>query len=336
MNRVAQENLPDAATLCSWGRAVVEREADALHRLGDSIDESFAANVTWLHEALGRGGRILVSGMGKSGMVARKFAATLCSTGAPAVFIHPSEAAHGDLGLIAAPDVLVALSRSGDLDSLGAVVSAAERLGVPVIGWTSVAGSPLAEVADLLVRFEVGPEADPDDMIPSTSTTAMAAFGDAVAITLFRARGLRTEDFARLHPAGALGRRLTLVVRDLMRTGDALPLVRDDTTLLDTLHVISSKRLGLALVTGGAGELLGILTDGDVRRALVAEPGSLDRPVRQFMTADPRTISPDELVARAIETMERPSRRITALVVVEDGRPTGVLHLHDCLDAGQG
>jgi arabinose-5-phosphate isomerase len=326
--------LPDAAQLTAWGREVIALEGEALLRLSTAVDDAFVETVRALDAALRRGGRILVSGMGKSGLAGRKFAATLCSTGAPAVFIHPEEAAHGDLGLVAEGDVLVAISRSGDLGSLGAVVAAAERLGVPVIGWTAVEASPLARLADRAVILDVGPEADPDDLIPSTSSTATIAFGDAVAITLFRARGLRAEDFARLHPAGALGRRLTLRVRDLMHSGADVPYVESGTTLLDALPEITAKRLGLALVRDGSGGLAGILTDGDLRRALQEDPESLRHPVSRHMTADPRTIDPDTLVARAIEFMERPARRITALVVLEDGRPVGVLHLHDCLQAG--
>ncbi len=334
MSRTETVVLPSADQLVSWGRSVIALEGDALRRLSESVDQAFVDTIRELDAALGRGGRILVSGMGKSGLAGRKFAATLCSTGAPAVFIHPEEAAHGDLGLVAEGDVLVAISRSGDLGSLGPVVAAAQRLGVPVLGWTAVAESPLAGLVDHPVILDVGPEADPDDLIPSTSSTATIAFGDAVAITLFRARGLRAEDFARLHPAGALGRRLTLTVRDLMHAGEDLPFVAPDTTLLEALPEITAKRLGLALVREADGTLAGILTDGDLRRALQEDAGSLEHPVRQHMTSDPRTIEPDTLVARAIEMMERPSRRITALVVVEAGRPVGVIHLHDCLQAG--
>jgi arabinose-5-phosphate isomerase len=284
-----------------------------------------------LAETVERGGRILLSGMGKSGLAARKVAATLRSTGAPAVFLHPSEASHGDLGLVTKGDVLVAVSRSGDLQALGNVVSAAQRLAVRVIAWTEAPDSALARAADVVVAVRVGPEADPDDIIPSASTAAAIALGDAVAIALFRARGLTPEDFARLHPGGTLGRRLTLRARDLMRGGDALPLVRGDRSLLDVLQVISDKRLGLAIVEDEAGRLAGVLTDGDVRRALLRDPGNLHRPVGEHMTRDPRTIGPDELVARAIDIMERPERRITALVVADASRPVGILHLHDCL-----
>ena len=327
--------LRDSARSVGYGREVVEREAEALRLLAEQLDESFASSVRVIGETVERGGRVLVTGMGKSGLVARKIASTLCSTGAPAIFVHPSEAAHGDLGLVTERDVLLALSRSGDLEVLGTVVSAAERLGIPVIAWTAMSDSPLAEVADHAVVIRVGPEADPDDLIPSASSTAMMALGDALAISLYRQRGLDAGDFARLHPAGSLGRRLTLRVKDLMRSGDDLPLVEEATTLLDALHVISSKRLGTAVVAGREGGLRGVLTDGDVRRALERDPSSLTLPVAGMMTKDPRTIGPDELVARAIQRMEVPSRRITALVVVdEDRRPVGVIHLHDCLDAG--
>jgi arabinose-5-phosphate isomerase len=325
---------PDALT--GYGREVIEREAEALRLLADRLDSAFAQTVSTLEATLERGGRILVTGMGKSGLAARKIASTLCSTGAPAIFVHPSEAAHGDLGLVTASDALIAISRSGDLDAIESVVSAAERLGIPILAWTSFEDSPLAREADISIVLDVGPEADPDDLIPSASSTATIALGDAVAIALFRGRGLEAEDFAKLHPGGPLGRRLTLRVRDLMRSGEELPLVTGNRELLDVLHVISDKRLGVAVVTDEEGRLAGILTDGDVRRALLRESDSLRRPVAEFMTREPRTIEPEELVARAIQRMEEPGRRITSLVVVARSgpRPVGVLHLHDCLDAG--
>jgi arabinose-5-phosphate isomerase len=220
------------------------------------------------------------------------------------------------------------------VESLAPVLSTARRLGVPVLAWTSAADSALAAEGDVTLVLDVGAEADPDDLIPSVSSTATMALGDAVAIALFRARGLQAEDFARLHPGGALGRRLTMRVRDLMRSGDELPIVVGDRDLLSVLQTISEKRLGIAIVTDEAGRLEGVLTDGDVRRALLADRESLHRPVRMHMTRGPRTIAPDELIARSIQRMEQRSRRITSLVVVEDGRPVGVLHLHDCLEAG--
>lgn len=333
MTRLDRPGLASDVELAAFGREVVEREADALRVLAGRLDGSFVETVRALHAALQRGGRILLTGMGKSGLAARKIASTLCSTGAPAIFVHPAEAAHGDLGLIQAADVLIAISRSGDTEPIAPVLAAAERLGVPILGWTSVAGSALAQEAELTVVLDVGPEADPDDLIPSASSTATIALGDAVAIALFRGRGLRPEDFAQLHPAGTLGRRLTLRVRDLMHR--ELPLVPGDRPLLEALHEISAKRLGIGVVTEADGRLAGVLTDGDVRRALLADRGSIDRPVRDLMTRDPRAIGPDELVVRAIQRMEQPSRRITALVVLDETRrPVGVLHLHDCLEAG--
>lgn len=333
MTRLGPTDLASDVDLTAFGREVVEREADALRVLAGRLDDSFTETVRALHAALQRGGRILLTGMGKSGLAARKIASTLCSTGAPAIFVHPAEAAHGDLGLVQAADVLIAISRSGDAESLAPVLSAAERLGVPILAWTSVADSPLAREAELAVVLDVGPEADPDDLIPSVSSTATIALGDAVAIALFRGRGLRPEDFAALHPAGALGRRLTLRVRDLMHRD--LPLVAGDRPLLEALHEISAKRLGIGVVPADDGTLAGVLTDGDIRRALLADRASIDRPVRELMTKDPRTIGPDELVVRAIQRMEQPARRITALVVLDgESRPVGVLHLHDCLEAG--
>jgi arabinose-5-phosphate isomerase len=326
--------LADSAVLLGWGREVIAREGEALQTLARSLDESFAANVRLLAETVERGGRILLSGMGKSGIAARKVASTLRSTGAPAIFLHPGEAEHGDLGLVTPGDVLIAVSRSGDLDTLATVVGAAQRLSVPVVAWTHAADSALAHAADLVVPVCVGPEADPDDVIPSASTAAAIALGDAIAIALFRARGLTREDFAKLHPGGVLGRRLTLRVRDRMVKGADLPLVSGDRTLLDVLQVISDKRLGVAVITDGEGRLSGVLTDGDVRRALLRDAQSLQHPVRDYMSRDPRTIGPDELIARAIEKMERPPRRVTALVVAESDRPIGVLHLHACLETG--
>jgi arabinose-5-phosphate isomerase len=248
--------------------------------------------------------------------------------------VHPSEAAHGDLGLLTERDVLIAISRSGNAEALEPVVSAAERLGVPVIGWTSDAHSPLARQADVAVILAVGPEADPDGVVPSASSTATIAFGDAVAITLYRARGLTARDFASLHPGGALGRKLTLQVHELMRRGSELPLVRADQGLLQVLQVISEKRLGVAVVVGSKNEIHGVLTDGDVRRALLRDPEALNRPVRDFMTENPRTIGPTELIARAIQRMENPPQVTSLVVADESGRPIGVLHLHDCLQAG--
>jgi arabinose-5-phosphate isomerase len=327
--------FPDALTVAELGREVIAREAEALANLAENLGQGFAETVEVLHATLLRGGRILLTGLGKSGLVAKKVAATLCSTGAPSIFLHPAEAAHGDLGLVTADDALIAVSRSGNIESLDSVLATAERLGLPILAWTGMPDSPLSHEADVTLLFDVGPEADPDDLIPSVSSTAAMALGDAVAIALFRLRGLTKDDFAKLHPGGTLGRRLTLRVRDLMRSGPDLPLTGPETNLLDVLHTISDKRLGVALVVDEDRRLAGVLTDGDVRRALLADPGGLRRPVREFMTRDPRTISPDELVARAIQRMEIPSRRITSLVVVDErGAPIGVLHLHDCLEAG--
>jgi arabinose-5-phosphate isomerase len=335
MTLVREAKLASRATLSEWGRDVVLRESRALDNLAHQIGESFAETVEILHATMERGGRILLTGSGKSGLVARKIAATFCSTAAPAIFLHPADAAHGDLGLVTAGDALIVVSRSGSIEGLETVLAAAERLGVPILAWTCDGESQLSKHASVLIPLEVGPEADPDDLIPSCSSAAAMALGDAAAIALFRGRGLTARDFAALHPGGQLGRRLTMCVRDLMSGGDQLPIVQPSVTLFDAMHVISDKRLGVAIVLAADGRIAGILTDGDIRRALLADPQSLHRPVQEVMTRDPRTINPDELVERAIQTMETPSRRITSLVVVDaDRRPVGVLHLHSCLEAG--
>jgi arabinose-5-phosphate isomerase len=319
------------------GAEVVAREADALRMLSATLSGeaagAFARSVETLHDTVTGGGRILLTGLGKSGFVGRKVASTLCSTWAPAVFLHPSEAAHGDLGLITPGDALVVISRSGSVESLESLLSTARRRGVPVLGWTSVAESPLAREAEVAIVLEVGAEADPDTLIPSASSTAAMALGDAVAIALFRARGLAAKDFAMLHPGGILGRRLARQVRDFMHEGEALPRVNGQTSLVDALQEISDKRLGLAVIADAeCGTLRGVLTDGDIRRALQENPDALRRPVSEVMTTDPRTIAPEEPVARAVRAMESPDRRITSLIVVDaENRPIGILHLHDCL-----
>lgn len=324
----------DRSQWIEWGREVVVREGAALEALAGQLGGSFADCVECFRAVVNRGGRIVLTGSGKSGLVARKIAATLCSTAAPAVFLHPADAAHGDLGLLTSVDALLIISRSGNPGEMEPILGAAERLGIPVISWTGNSNGALAEEADTTIVLDVGPEADLDDLIPSTSSTAALALGDAVAIALFRARGLRAEDFAQLHPGGQLGRRLSLRVRDLMRAGEDFPRVAESQTILDVLHVISDKRLGLAVVCRSDETLAGVLTDGDVRRALLSDEKSLHRPVADVMTRDPQTISPDELVERAIRRMESPKRRITALIVIDGTKPVGVLHLHACLDAG--
>ena len=314
------------------GREVLRREGEALVALSGGLDESFVRAVEWMAEC---SGRVLVTGLGKSGLVARKIAATLTGTGTPALFVHPVEALHGDLGIATRDDLLLAISRSGDNPEIVDLTVSLLHHGVRCIGLTCVADSELARRSDLVLVTPIDGEACPLGLSPTTSATAAVAMGDALAMALLEHRGFGEEDFASLHPSGALGRRLTLVARDLMHAGDDLPRVERTTTVRALLPVISGRRLGCAVVVDSDGHLAGFVSDGDVRRLFESETDPLDRPVEAFMSESPRTIGPDALVRDALETMEtnRPGP-ITHLVVVEGDRPVGVLHIHDVLRAG--
>lgn len=274
--------------------------------------------------------------MGKSGLVGKKIAATLSSTGASALFLHPVEALHGDLGLVRAEDLVIAISKTGASEELAALIPTFKRLGVPIIVMTGNASSPLARWAEVVLDVGVPEEACGYDVIPTSSTTAALVMGDALALALFDARGLRPEDFAENHPGGALGRRLLLKVRDVMHRPPDMPAVPDTATVEEALLEILGKRLGVTIVTGPANTLAGILTDGDLKRILLKRGDILSLPVKEVMTRTPKTIEADELVARALKKMEeRPNKRITCLVVVDkEGRPEGLIHLYDCLQAG--
>ncbi|MGH7377553.1 MAG: KpsF/GutQ family sugar-phosphate isomerase, partial [Candidatus Methylomirabilales bacterium] len=278
-------------------------------------------------------GRVVLTGMGKSGYIAQKIAATFSSTGTPALFLHPAEGVHGDLGMIVRGDVVVAISKSGETEELVSILPHIRRFGVPLVSLVGNPQSTLARESDVALDVSVKEEACPLNPAPTASTTAALAMGDALAVALLEQRGFREEDFALLHPGGSLGRRLLLRVRDLMHTGKALPLVREEATMREAILEISGKRLGMTAVVDAAGLLTGIVTDGDLRRALQKLPDLLTRRVADCMTHNPKTISRDELAARAVQVMEHYS--ITSLLVVgEEGRPEGVLHLHDLLKAG--
>jgi arabinose-5-phosphate isomerase len=278
-------------------------------------------------------GKVVVTGVGKSGIVGRKIAATFASTGTPAFFLHASEATHGDLGMLAKGDVLLALSQSGESVEVVGLLPLVRRLGVPLLALTAGASSRLAQAADVVLDTSVPQEACPLGLAPTSSTTVAMALGDALAVALLEERGFTQEDFALLHPAGALGRRLTRV-EDLMHRGDELPVVAPTASLADTLGEITKKRLGITAVVDVAGELAGVVTDGDLRRGLQrgGDPRALT--AADLMTRDPKTIAGDALAAQAVALMEQ--RSITQLVVLGPGtrRPVGVLHLHDCLRAG--
>lgn len=323
------------------GAAVIETEIDALRALLPRIDDDFARACGLI---LQRPGRVIVLGMGKSGHIGNKIASTLASTGTPAFFVHPGEASHGDLGMITADDTVIALSNSGETDEILTLVPLIKRLGAPLIALTGNPDSHLARAADVQLDVSVPKEACPLGLAPTASTTAALAMGDALAIALLEARGFGEEDFARSHPGGRLGRRLLLRVRDLMHTGDEIPRVEPDIMVSDALLEITAKRLGMTCVVDAGGCLLGVFTDGDLRRALDSGGALHHTPIREVMTRRAATVRPDTLAAECLNLLEQ--RKITSLVVVDgDGegandekeersRVVGVLHLHDLLRAG--
>jgi arabinose-5-phosphate isomerase len=309
-------------------RQVLETEAGGLRALAASLGPGFVRSVA-LMAAIG--GRIVVSGMGKSGHVARKISATLASTGTPALFVHPAEASHGDLGMVLPGDAVLALSNSGETAELADLIAHARRFGLPLVAITGKAASTLARAADVALILPAAPEACPMGLAPTTSTTMQMALGDALAVALLNRRGFGAAEFRQFHPGGRLGAKL-LRVRDLMHVGEAMPLATPATPMQAALLVMTEKRFGcLGVIEDG--RLVGIITDGDLRRAM--GPDLLARPVSGVMTAGPRTIGPDALAAEALHMMNEPDRPITALFVVDPaGAPLGVLHVHDLLRSG--
>ena len=311
-------------------RRTIELERNAVDELLARIDESFARACEILMQT---SGRVVVTGMGKSGHIGTKIAATLASTGTPAFFVHPGEASHGDLGMITEHDSVIALSNSGSTSEVVTLLPLLKRLAVPLITMTGNANSVLARAADVNLDTSVPQEACPLDLAPTSSTTVCLVAGDALAIALLEARGFTAEDFAFSHPAGALGRKLLLKVDDIMHGGEELPRVNAGTTLDTALLEVSTKGLGMTSVLGAAGELVGVFTDGDLRRALDNEIDIHGTAIETVMTVDPVTISAEILAAEALHIMEEHS--ITTLVAVDEQKqPVGVVHLHDILKAG--
>jgi arabinose-5-phosphate isomerase len=310
-------------------RDVLATEAGGLRALAAGLGPEFSHAVDCLAAA---SGRIVVSGMGKSGHVARKIAATLASTGTPALFVHPAEASHGDLGMILEGDAVLALSNSGETPELADVVAHARRFGLKLVAITTRSASTLARAADVALLLPPAAEACPMGLAPTTSTTMQMALGDALAVALLKRRGFTAADFHQFHPGGRLGARLRRV-RDLMHTGDALPLAGVDMPMTQALVLMTQKRFGCLGITTADGILLGIITDGDLRRAM--GPDLLTRPVSEVMTRAPRTIGPDALAAEALYLMNARERPVTALfVVASNGKLEGILHVHDLLRAG--
>ena len=308
---------------------VLRMEAEAILALVPKLDEGFDAAVRLLERCTGR---VIVMGMGKSGIVGRKIAATLASTGTPAHFLHPADGVHGDLGMVVRGDVVVALSNSGETDELLAILPSLKRLAVPIVLLTGRALSPLARQCDVVLDVSVAEEACPMNLAPTSSTTAALAMGDALAMALLELRGLRPADYAARHPRGALGWRALVRVADLMHTGDAVPVVPADAVLKDVIAEMTHKRLGMTTVVAG-GRLVGVITDGDLRR-LHLRPGPITEfRARDFMSAHPKLVEGDALAATALEIMET-SGPVTSLVIIDDDRrPVGVIHLHDILRA---
>jgi arabinose-5-phosphate isomerase len=310
-------------------RDVLAIEAAGLRALSAGLGPEFTRAVDCL---AGASGRIVVSGMGKSGHVARKIAATFASTGTPALFVHPAEASHGDLGMILLGDAILALSNSGETAELADIVAHARRFGLKLVAITARAGSTLARAADVALLLPSVAEACPMGLAPTTSTTMQMALGDSLAVALLKRRGFTEADFRGFHPGGRLGARLRRV-RELMHTGDAVPLAELGMPMDRALVLMTEKRFGCLGVTGGDGSLRGIITDGDLRRAM--GPDLLTRPVDEVMTRAPRTIGPDNLAAEALHAMNAHERPVTALFVVgPDGKVAGILHIHDLLRAG--
>ncbi|KAA0909806.1 KpsF/GutQ family sugar-phosphate isomerase [Aquicoccus porphyridii] len=322
--------MTDHETFLATARRVIRTEADALSMLADGLDDGFAAAIDLM---LAVRGRVIVSGMGKSGHVARKIAATLASTGTPAQFVHPAEASHGDLGMMVQGDVVLMLSNSGETPELADMIAYTRRFSIPMIGVASHAHSTLLKQADVAIVLPPADEACGTGVVPTSTTTMTLALGDALAVALMEHRAFTPEHFREFHPGGKLGARLSRV-RDLMHAGAALPLVTGETPMTDALLEISSKGFGVVGVTDAGGLLDGIITDGDLRRHMA---GLLDHKAGDVMTRTPRTIAPEALAEEAVAVMN--AAKITCLFVTDagnGGRPLGLIHIHDCLRIGLG
>ena len=310
-------------------RQVLEAEAEAIRNLMETLGGDFDGAVELI---TGCTGRVVLTGMGKSGIICRKVAATMSSTGTPALFMHPAEATHGDLGMVTENDLVVAISQSGTTDEIIELLRLLRRLGVTLIAITSNPGSPLAEAADLHLDLGVRREACPMNLAPTASTTASLALGDALALAVSVKKGFREEDFARLHPGGKLGKRF-LKVSDLMHAGDQVPRVAEDTAMKDVIYEMSRKALGMTTVQDGDGRLLGVITDGDLRRLMERDPDPLAHTAEEVMHRGGACIRPDELATAALKLLEE--KRITSLMVCDGEAPVlGVLHLHDLWGVG--
>lgn len=317
--------------LLEIAKKVLKTEADAVFALIDRVNSDFEKAVEIIFNSKGR---VVVTGMGKSGLVGKKIAATLASTGTPAFFLHPAEASHGDLGMVTSDDVIIAISNSGETEELVGLVPFLKRFSVSLISMTGNPDSTLSKSADVMLDVSVKEEACPLGVVPTASTTAALAMGDAIAVALLTKRGFKEEDFAFFHPGGSLGKKIFTKVKDLMHEGHSLPMIAPDASMTTAVIEISSKRLGITIVADAHKRILGIITDGDVRRGIERWGKEFfDMNAGEVMTKNPKTISEDELAAKALSIMERHS--ITSLVVPDvEGKAKGIIHLHDILKKG--
>lgn len=310
---------------------VLKIEADSILKLIDRIGDNFDKAIELLYSCKGR---VIITGMGKSGLIGKKIAATLSSTGTPSYFLHPAESTHGDSGIITRDDVIIAISNSGETQELLNLLPLIKRFGVPMIGMTGNMSSTLAKASDVVLDIAVEREACPLNKAPTASTTATLAMGDALAVCLLEKRGFSEEDFLIFHPSGALGKGFLYHVKDLMLSDpEKLPIVHENDTFTSVIETISKFKLGMAMIVNGSGKLAGVLTDGDIRRTLIKYPDTLSLLIKDVMTVNPKRISGDEYAASALHLMEKYS--ITALAVVDSSdMPIGVIHIHDILKAG--
>jgi arabinose-5-phosphate isomerase len=312
------------------GKKVILQEAEGLSGVAEKLDDDFRKAVDLLHNCKGR---IIVVGMGKSGIIGRKIAATLASIGAPAFFLHPSEAVHGDLGIVTREDVAILLSKSGETDEIKCLLPNLKSLGIPTIGIVGDLESTLGKKCTVKLNISVPKEADPNNLAPTTSTTAMLGMGDALAMVLLKLKQLRPEDFALLHPAGSLGKRLTVKVGDLMRTGDDIPMVLPDTTVKNVLFRFTKTGMGVAAVVDEKNGLLGVFTDGDLRRLMEKDTDCLGMAISEVMKRDPKKVVDGGLAFDALKKMEE--SHITGLIVVDEKNAVvGIINIYDVLNAG--
>jgi arabinose-5-phosphate isomerase len=315
---------------CKLGLAVIETEAQAVFELSSRIDARFEQACQIL---LSCQGRVVVTGMGKSGHIAKKIAATLASTGTPAFFMHPGEASHGDVGMLTRQDVVLAISHSGHTQEIVTLIPIIKRLEIPLISLTGQVHSPLAQASDVHLDVSIRQEACPLGLAPTTSTTVALVMGDALAVALLEARGFTVDDFARSHPGGSLGKKLLLKIEDLCHQGQAIPMTHEEATVREALIEVTAKKLGMTCVVNDKGLLVGIYTDGDIRRTLAGDYDINTTPLKQVMSRDYRSISRDALAAEALALMQK--HLITSLVIQDENKhPQAVIHIHDLLRAG--